>query len=229
MDSKSPRQIHETITRGGSMVSVIIRNHNERDYIGFAIQSVLNHIPNAEILVIDDHSTDDSLDVVRLFMNRGDIKIVKIDDYTPGKSINYGVGIASYETILVLSAHSQITKMDLGYVQSLLKFHSAVFGNQTPIYRGKEISKRYIWSHFVDNEVVNMHSTIEDRPFLHNAFCFYNKSELMEIPFDENLPGKEDRYWAIDILKEGKSYLYTPKIEVNHYYTGNGATWKGIG
>ena len=93
------------------MVSVIIRNHNERDYIGFAIQSVLNHIPNAEILVIDDHSTDDSLDVVRLFMNRGDIKIVKIDDYTPGKSINYGVGIASYETILVLSAHSQITKM----------------------------------------------------------------------------------------------------------------------
>ena len=211
------------------MVSVIIRNHNERDYIGFAIQSVFNHIPNAEILVIDDQSTDDSLDVVRLFMNRGDIKILKIDDYTPGKSINYGVGIASYETILVLSAHSQITKMDLGYVQSLLKFHSAVFGNQTPIYRGKKISKRYIWSHFVDNDVVNMHSTIEDRPFLHNAFCFYNKSDLIETPFDEELSTKEDRYWAIDILKEGKSYLYTPKIEVNHYYTGNGATSKGLG
>ena len=120
--------------------------------------------------------------------------------------------------------------MDLEYVQSKLKYYSAVFGNQTPIYRGKKITKRYIWSHFgTDKEVDNMHSTIEDRPFLHNAFCFYNKSDLIETPFDETLSGKEDRYWASDILLKGKSYLYTPSIEVNHYYTGNGATWKGLG
>ena len=94
------------------MVSVIIRNHNEHEYIGFSIQSVLEYIPDAEILVIDDHSTDDSLDVVKLFNNRGDIKVTAIDDYTPGKAINLGVNLAKYETILVLSAHSQITKMD---------------------------------------------------------------------------------------------------------------------
>ena len=212
------------------MVSVIIRNHNEREYIGFSIQSVLDHIPNAEILVIDDHSTDDSLEVVRLFNNRGNVNLHTIDDYTPGKSLNYGVTLTSNETILVLSAHSQIVKMDLEYVQSKLKYYSAVFGNQTPIYRGKKITKRYIWSHFgTDKEVDNMHSTIEDRPFLHNAFCFYNKKDLVENPFDESLPGKEDRYWAIDVLSNGKSYLYTPQIEVNHYYTGNGATWKGLG
>ena len=212
------------------MVSVIIRNHNEREYIGFAIQSVLDHIPNAEILVIDDHSTDDSLEVVRLFNNRGNVNLHNIDDYTPGKSLNYGVTLASNETILVLSAHSQIVKMDLEYVQSKLKYYSAVFGNQTPIYRGKKITKRYIWSHFgTDEEVDNMHSTIEDRPFLHNAFCFYNKSDLIQTRFDETLSGKEDRYWASDILLKGKSYLYTPSIEVNHYYTGNGATWKGLG
>lgn len=210
-------------------VSVIIRNHNESEYIGFAIQSVLDYIPNAEILVIDDHSTDDSLEVVRLFNNRGDIKIITIDGYTPGKAINLGAEIAKYDTILVLSAHSQIVKMDLDYITTHLKTHSAVFGNQTPIYRGKKISKRYIWSHFVDREVVDMHSTIEDRAFLHNAFCFYNKPDLVNNPFDESLPGKEDRYWAIDILEQGKSYLYTPSIEVNHYYTGNGATWKGLG
>ena len=74
-----------------------------------------------------------------------------------------------------------------------------------------------------------MYSTIEDRPFLHNAFCFYKKQELLENPFSEKLFGKEDRYWADDIIKAGKNYLYTPTIEVNHYYTTNGATWKGIG
>jgi len=211
------------------VISIILRNRNENEYIGFALQSICDHIPDAEVIVIDNNSSDDSLDVVTLFNTRLDISVVNIDNYTPGRSLNKAVGLCTNDTILVLSAHSQVTKMDLGYVQQQLKTHCAVFGNQTPIYRGKRINKRYIWSHFVDSEVVNMHSTIEDRPFLHNAFCFYNKSDLIETPFDEELSTKEDRYWAIDILKEGKSYLYTPQIEVNHYYTGNGATWKGLG
>jgi glycosyltransferase involved in cell wall biosynthesis len=211
------------------MVSVIIRNHNEHQYIGFAIQSVLDFIPNAQIIVIDDHSTDDSLDVVKLFTNRGDIKVITIDDYTPGKAINLGVQHSKYDTILVLSAHSQIVKLDLEYVEYKLKTYAAIFGKQTPIYRGKKISKRYIWSHFLEGEYENMISELEGRPFLHNAFCFYRKDVLLDHPFDETLPGKEDRYWASDILKVGKSYLYTPTIGVNHYYTVNGATWKGIG
>ena len=211
------------------MISIIVRNRNEGEYIGFTLQSICDYIPDAEVIVMDNNSTDDSMDVVTLFNTRLNITTSNIENYTPGKSLNTAVGMCSNDIILILSAHSQITKMDLGHVQSLLKFHSAVFGNQTPIFYGKKISKRYIWSHFVDNEVVNIYSTIEDRPFLHNAFCFYNKSDLIETPFDEELSTKEDRYWAIDILKEGKSYLYTPKIEVNHYYTGNGATWKGLG
>ena len=95
------------------MVSVIIRNHNEHQYIGFAIQSVLDFIPNAEIIVIDDHSTDDSLAVIKLFNNRSDIKVITIDDYSPGKSLNLGVKAATNETLLFLSAHCQITKFNL--------------------------------------------------------------------------------------------------------------------
>ena len=211
-------------------ISVIIRNRNEGEYIGFALQSVCDHIPGAEVVIIDNNSTDDSLNVVTLFNTRLNILVVNIENYTPGRSLNKAIGLCTNDIILVLSAHSQITKMKLEYIQQQLKTHSAVFGNQVPIYRGKKISKRYIWSHFTTNgEVVNMHSEIEDRPFLHNAFCFYNKSDLIETPFDETLSGKEDRYWVADILLKGKSYLYTPKIEVNHYYTGNGATWKGLG
>ena len=211
------------------MVSVIIRNRNESQYIGFALQSVCDYIPNAEVIVIDNNSTDNSLDIVKLFNTRLNITVVSIDNYTPGKSINKAVTMCTNDIILILSAHSQITKMDIGYVFDKLSKHSAVFGNQTPIYLGKKISKRYIWSHFIDKDVVNMWSDIENRPFLHNAFCFYNKKDLVETSFDETLPSKEDRYWAVNILNNKKSYLYTPNIEVNHYYTINGATWKGIG
>ena len=157
------------------MVSVIIRNRNEQEYIGFAIQSVIDYIPNPQIIVIDNNSNDQSLEVVKLFNNQCNIDIIKIDDYTPGRAINQAVNICIYDTILILSAHAQIISLDLNKVQILLKQYAAVFGKQIPIYKGKRINKRYIWSHFIDDDVINMFSAIENRPFLHNAFCFYNK------------------------------------------------------
>ena len=44
----------------------------------------------------------------------------------------------------------------------------------------------------------------------------------------EKYPGKEDRFWAIDIVSKGEEFLYTPEIECNHYFTKNGATWTGL-
>lgn len=210
------------------MVSVIIRNKNESEYIGFAIQSVIDHIPDADILIVDNYSTDESLEIVKLFNNRCNIRTFKVDDYTPGKALNIGVRESKYEYILILSAHAQITSLNLNQVFFDLKNHAAVFGNQVPIYKGKKINKRYIWSHFTDTPVVNMYSSIENRPFLHNAFCFFNKQDLIQLPFNEQLPGKEDRYWAIDLLNLNKTFLYNPIISANHFYTTNGNTWKGI-
>ena len=144
------------------MVSVIIRNRDEAEYIGFAIQSVVDHIKDPEIIIVDNNSKDDSLKIVSLF-DRYNIKTYSIDDYTPGKALNLGVNKCSNDTILILSAHSQITKLDLDSVEEHLKNNVAVFGNQIPIFRGKKITKRYIWSHFNDKEQTNMFSKIENR------------------------------------------------------------------
>ena len=72
-------------------ISVIIRNRNENEYIGFAIQSCLDHLNKPEIIIVDNNSTDDSLQTVNLFKDRTKIKVLPINDYTPGKSINLGV------------------------------------------------------------------------------------------------------------------------------------------
>ena len=210
-------------------ISVIIRNRNENEYIGFAIQSCLDHFNKPEIIIVDNNSTDDSLHTVNLFKDRTTINIIPINDYTPGKSINLGVKHATKDTILVLSAHSQITKVDLRAIKDDLNRAVAVFGQQIPIYKGKKISKRYIWSHFKEDHIVNMFSKIENRQFLHNAFCFYNREFLLRNPMPEKYPAKEDRYWAIDMVSKGYNYYYDPQVVCNHYYTTNGATWKGIG
>jgi glycosyltransferase involved in cell wall biosynthesis len=168
-------------------ISIIIRNRNEAEHIGFAIQSCLDHFDKPEIVIVDNKSTDDSLEIVNLFKDRTTIKIISIDDYTPGKSINMGVKQCSNDYILILSAHAQIINMNFERVVMHLKNKNvAVFGNQIPVYKGKKISKRYIWSHFSEEETLDMYSNIEQRYFLHNAFCFYEKSVLVNNPMPEN-------------------------------------------
>ena len=83
-------------------VSVIIRTKNEERWIGYAVQSVLTNLKKPEIIIIDNNSTDETLNIIGLFTqdkmlgdkknrNYTNIKIFKIDDYTPGKALNLGV------------------------------------------------------------------------------------------------------------------------------------------
>ena len=233
----------ETIEVDGQMInnknplSVIIRSKNEERWIGHTIQSVIDTFSNVEIILIDNGSTDDTLFIVKNFIedpnfeikkgSYADIKIFNLKDYTPGKSINYGVTKCKNDIIMILSAHCVIQKFDKKIFDRLEKF-KCLFGKQVPIWNGKKISKRYIWSHFIDDEKVNIFSELENRYFFHNAASMFNKSLLLKYPFNENLTGKEDRYWINKYVKNNNDFLYTPFFEVHHHYTLNGNTWKGL-
>ncbi|MDA7677022.1 glycosyltransferase family 2 protein [bacterium] len=220
-------------------VSVIIRNKNEERWIGHAIQSALEHLLAPEIIVINNNSTDDSMDIVRSFRhdpaleksekNYSTVKVGNINDYTPGKALNLGVSMCVNEVILILSAHAIINFIDSEKIYQYLDSYACVFGKQIPIYNGRKITPRYIWSHFSDNVQENMYSDLEDRYFLHNAACFYTKSALTQLPFDENIAGKEDRIWAKECVGSNMKYLYTPELQVHHHFTIQGNTWRGVG
>ena len=209
-------------------ISIIIKNKNESDYIGFAIQSCLDFFGKPEIIVVDNNSSDDSMDIVQNFKNRTKIKTVNIDEYRPGSSINLGVKKASNKYILVLSAHIQLIEINFNSVKENLKKHKAVFGKQIPVHRGKKVTPGYIWSNFTDKKEVNKFSEIENRPFLHNAFCFYEKETLIKYPMPEKYFGKEDRFWAKEIVDNNQTYLYDPSLQCYHFWTKSGATWKGL-
>ena len=209
-------------------ISVIIRNRNEERYIGYAIQSVLDTFDKPEIVIVNNKSNDDSMNVVKSF-TFSDIKIHDVTSYTPGKSINYGVTKCSNDYILILSAHSQIMNCEFEKIQDLLEEHCVVGGKQIPIWNGKKISRRYVWSNFIDKDGTNLFSNNENRYFLHNAFAFYKKETLIKHPFDETLSTKEDRYWVNALIKSGMESFYDSATICHHHYTNNGATWKGIG
>ena len=78
-------------------ISVVIRCKDEERWIGHAIQSVIDFIPENEIIV-DNGSKDKSLEIVQQFkanpsleknnQKYTDVKIISIDKYSPGLALN---------------------------------------------------------------------------------------------------------------------------------------------
>ena len=220
-------------------LSVLIRLRNEANFVGRALQSCIDTLKSEiEFVIVDNMSTDDSLKIVNMFKhdtdlppnsNYAELKVVTIKDYTPGKALNIGVKAATHDFILVLSSHCELTS----FPEDLYKMsqsYAGIFGGQTPIFKGKRLTKRYLWSHFNEtNPIVNMYSDLESRYFFHNAISFFRKEALEKYPFDEQLVGKEDRYWAAKVVESGANYIYHPGLSCLHHYTQNGNTWKGVG
>ena len=169
-------------------ISVIIRSKNEERWIGHAIQSVIDNFYKPEIIIVDNYSSDSTLEIVKTFNqanflenkeNKNEkqngytkIKIKNIKDYSPGRALNMGIKESSNDIILILSAHCVINKINFNDIKKNLNKFSSVFGNQIPVWNGKKIVKRYIWSNFINKKVVNMYSSQENRYFFHNAAAF---------------------------------------------------------
>ena len=199
--------------------SVIIRCKNEERWIGHTIQSCIDLIRDPEIIIIDNNSKDSSLEIARNFAhdpliesdpNYAEMIFLNLDNYTPGKALNFGVSQARNELIMIISSHCVLTSFNEEDIISQLSLHACIFGNQIPHYFGKRIKKRYIWSNFKTEKKINPYSEDESRYFMHNALSCFKKKTLQENPFDEFLQGKEDRYWARDIIKKNETIQYDP-------------------
>ena len=162
------------------------------------------------------------------------VYIKKVDisknNYSPGRALNLGVENCTNDNILIISAHCEVVKLNpTDVINNLDSGFVAVWGKQIPLWNGKKITPRYMWSNFTDKSTVNYFCNNEDRYFLHNGFAFYNKYTLIDHPFNEDLSGKEDRYWANSVIEGDMDIFYDSDIVVNHHYTDDGATWLGVG
>ena len=210
-------------------ISVVVRSRNEEQHIGYCLQSITDFIGKPEIILVDNQSTDNTIRIVNSFEYHNIKKMsISNNDYTPGRALNMGISEATGDYIIILSAHCQITSLDLKNVITKLNVESkaAVWGKQIQIMYGKKICRRYMWSNFQDQSKVNYWCDQEDRYFFHNAFSAFKTQHLKDNPFDEKLSGKEYRYWANEQIQNGNKILYDSTISVHHHYTPNGATWR---
>lgn len=87
------------------LVSVVIATYNMGQYIGQAVESVLNQSwTNLEIIVVDDGSTDNTPDVMQRFLENEKVVYIKNENQGQPKAKNCGIKNAKGEFIAFCDA-----------------------------------------------------------------------------------------------------------------------------
>lgn len=94
-------------TSGGSddLVSVVIVNFNAGDYLAAAVDSVLGQAEvETEVIVVDNASSDGSLQSLRARVPAGSIRIIELDDnYGFAHACNAGITVSRGGAVLLLN------------------------------------------------------------------------------------------------------------------------------
>jgi len=214
----------------GSKFGFLVRTKNEEKWVGYCLQSIKDHFPDADIVVVDNESTDDTLSIARMFQP----KIVTIPkrDYAPGKALNLGFSSLDCDYVCCISAHCEVMSIGDNLERYLGKQGCyGVIGKQAPIYKGKRLKPINAWQNFakdgLENDMTENSRNLE--PFFHNAYSFIPRYMWEEEKFCEKVSGKEDRRWAKVMKDKGYFSTYDPATTCDHHWTNGCATWKGMG
>ena len=99
-----------------SEVTVIIPNYNGIKYIKDCLDSLLVQTMKADIVVVDNASTDGSLDVIKGY---GDVKLIELkDNFGFCRAVNEGIAATNSKYVILLNND---TKAEPDFVEELYK------------------------------------------------------------------------------------------------------------
>jgi rhamnosyltransferase len=195
--------------------SIIIRTKNEEKWINACLSAVYKQsYKNFEIIIIDNESTDRTIDHVKQFPID---KILNISKYFPGKALNLGINNSRSDYIVCLSGHCIPVNNDwLKFLVEAIEEDSnyaCAYGRQEPMSFSSSADKRDLLLTFgLDKRI-----QIKDS-FFHNANSIIRREVLDQIQFDNEVTNIEDRLWAEKVIQKGYNIVYEPLSSVYHYH-----------
>lgn len=193
--------------------SIIIRAKDEGRWLPRCLQMIHKQtFRDLEIILVDNESSDDTVAVAQHF---GVDKVAPIKDYTPGRALNLGAGLASGRYLVFISAHC--VPYDENWLENLITGFSmnpsicGVYGRQVPLPESQENNARDLLSVFRTESRIQK---IDN--FFHNANSAITFSSWEKNPFDEALKNLEDQDWAKRALESGGEIFYHANALVYH-------------
>jgi rhamnosyltransferase len=189
-------------------VTVVIRAKNEAESIGRNLDLVASQTVEAERIVVDSGSTDDTVAIAR---DRG-AKVLEIpaESFTYGYSLNVGCEQASAPLIVALSAHAFPT--DDRWLERMV---AAFEDERVACACGYEAGPE-------GEELTGPRVQDTDDVLDHPLWGYSNvaggfRAELWrQRSFRPDMPGVEDKEWAWYWIQRGYVTIVDPALDVEH-------------
>jgi glycosyltransferase involved in cell wall biosynthesis len=195
--------------------SIIIRAYNEEKHLGRLLEGIRHQtLKDVQVILVDSGSTDSTAAIAESYGAR----VVKIcpEEFTFGRSLNYGIKSATRELIVIASAHVYPVYPD--WLETLLhpfedERVALTYGKQRGPGPAK-FSEQQIFHQWYPDASERNQSTA----FCNNANAAIRKSLWEKNNYDETLTGLEDLAWADWAKEQGHAIAYIAEAEIIHVH-----------
>ena len=213
-------------------LSIIIPCYNEESTILKIIEKINNlNCYDKEIIVIDDFSTDKSLEILEKLLTENKIQKLLKNEINLGKgfSLKKGINIASGDIILFQDADLEYDPQDYHKLlfPILNNYADVVFGTR---FAGSEIKRVLFFWHSFGNWILTNLSNIFTNINLtdmENCYKVFRSDIIKNIKLNENRFGIEPEIVAkISKIKKIRIYEVSVRYYGRTYREGKKITWK---
>lgn len=226
------------------LVSVIIPNYNHARFLDERIQSVLNQTyHNFEMIILDDKSTDNSVEVINKYINNPHVSHVVINEENCGstfKQWHKGFELAKGEIVWIAESDDSCDKLLLDtLVRGYLENNAILAFCRSCCYDVDGNKRVYSYQHYLSGDIV-----MAGRKFISSYMVQYNAvANASSAIFDRKIAmsldkqymsmhGEGDWLFWIEMMEHGNVSFCTKELNYFRFHATNTTSQyalKGIG
>lgn len=213
------------------VVSVIIPNYNSEFYIEKAIRSVLEQsLKDFELLVIDDCSTDSSLEIIqKIAESHSNIKLIALPQNAGvARARNVGLENAKGKYIVFMDSDDLMMGDRLKDTVEIFEEDqeiNMVFGSYIAIDEaGEFLNRELFFPDYLNNDNILLHEL--KRNYLWTGLGAIRREIAEKYRFDETLPSSEDYDYFLKLVYDGYQYYFHPKPIIQYRIHNNNSSAK---
>lgn len=213
-------QCKETRNMNKPLVTVIMSVYNEEQFVQDAIQSILDQTyANFELIIIDDYSTDKSLEICKSFKDSR-IKIYSKTNEPrhPAASRNIGIQMAKGEYVLLQDADDtcETTRLQMQLAKALEKPVNRVVG--CSVLRKKQEGDEYVRMPETHDEICKGFTRIRNRATIVSGTILAHRSVFERYPYRVRFKYAQDWDQTLRMYESGEIEFYNCQEPLYHYY-----------
>ena len=206
--------IKNTPTHFNKLISIVIPTYNHGRFLDRALKSIINQTyTNWEVIIIDNHSTDNTANIVKSFNNPNITHLKVHNNGIIAKSRNTGISVANGEWIAFLDSDDwwaddklEICSSFLVETVDLVYHDLKIVYDKQKLFRKKSIKSRQLNKPVLINLLVGGNIIANSSVILRKALI----EKIGGISENENLIAAEDYYTWLKIAELSNNFKHVP-------------------